>query len=164
MTTLITEVRNARSLQADNARMEVEINHPQHGWIPYGLDVTDADKTINNVLLLELIAGNFHEYVAPVDKPVVYAPSDLSPRRFKYLLALTGLDDVWDALQAELKDTDRAAYAQVKAHRSASTFSQTKTLDLVAMFKDTATRVAPDADLSDEAIKTAWIVAEEVAL
>tara|TARA_R110000765_G_scaffold360259_1_gene450535 strand:- start:117 stop:425 length:309 start_codon:yes stop_codon:yes gene_type:complete len=96
--------------------------------------------------------------------PAPYAPSDLSPRRFKYLLALTGLDDVWDALQAELKDTDRAAYAQVKAHRSASTFSQTKTLDLVAMFKDTATRVAPDADLSDEAIKTAWIVAEEVAL
>jgi hypothetical protein len=43
-------------------------------------------------------------------------------------------------------------------------FSQEKTLGLVAMFADTAKRVAPNADLSGEAIKAAWIVAEQVNL
>jgi hypothetical protein len=96
--------------------------------------------------------------------PGPYAPSDLTPRRFEYLLAYTGLDDVWDALQAELKATDRARFAQIKAQRSSLAFSQAKTLGLVAMFADTAKRVAPNADLSDDAIKAAWIVAEQAKL
>ena len=93
--------------------------------------------------------------------PAPYVPSDLSPRRFAYLLAITGLDDVWSALEAELKGTDRAAFAQIKAQRSAVSFSQAKTLGLVAMFADAAKRVAPEADLSDDAIKAAWIIAEQ---
>jgi hypothetical protein len=63
-----------------------------------------------------------------------------------------------------LKDTDRAAFAQIKAQRSALSFSQAKTLGLVAMFADTAKRVAPNADLSNDAIKVAWIVAEQANL
>ena len=104
------------------------------------------------------------EWIKPTPKPIPYAPSDLSQRRFEYLLAYTGLDDVWDALEAELKATDRAMFAQIKAQRSALSFSQEKTLGLVAMFADTAKRVAPDADLSDDAIKAAWIVAEQATL
>tara|TARA_R110000772_G_scaffold224934_3_gene335605 strand:- start:27 stop:335 length:309 start_codon:yes stop_codon:yes gene_type:complete len=96
--------------------------------------------------------------------PAPYVPSDLSPRRFEYLLALTGLDNVWAELEAELKATDRALFAQIKAQRSALSFSQVKTLGLVAMFADTAKRVAPDGDLSDEAIKAAWKLAEQVKL
>jgi hypothetical protein len=103
-------------------------------------------------------------WVEVTPEPVPYVPSDLSPRRFTHLLALTGLEDVWDALAAELKDTDRAAYAQIKAQRSALSFSQEKTLSLIAMFADTAKRVAPDADLSDDAIKAAWIASEQVNL
>ena len=66
--------------------------------------------------------------------PAPYAPSDLSPRRFEYMLAITSLDDVWDALEVELKSTDRALFAQIKAQRSALSFSQVKTLGLVTMF------------------------------
>tara|TARA_R110002153_G_scaffold197308_1_gene350781 strand:- start:239 stop:703 length:465 start_codon:yes stop_codon:yes gene_type:complete len=99
------------------------------------------------------------------DPPILpYAPSNLTPARFEYLLANTGLDDVWAALEAELKDTDRALFAQIKAQRSSLSFSQAKTLDLVARFKDTAERVAPDADLSEDAIKAAWVVAEQAEL
>jgi len=65
MTIEITEVRNATSLQADNLRMEVEINHPQHGWIPYGLDPADTDMTINNDEVMALIGTDFAAYVAP---------------------------------------------------------------------------------------------------
>ena len=96
--------------------------------------------------------------------PIPYVPSNLTPRRFEYLLAITGLDDVWTALENELKQTDRAQFAQIKAQRSALSFSQAKTLRLVVMFLETAQRVAPNADLSGDAIKAAWVEAENVIL
>ena len=65
MSIRITQVRNAKSLQADNARMDVEINHPQHGWIPYTLDPADTDTTINNDEVMTLIGTDFESYVAP---------------------------------------------------------------------------------------------------
>ena len=61
----ITEVRNAASLQSDNLRMDVEINHPQHGWIPYTVDPADTDTTINNDDVMALIGTDFAAYVAP---------------------------------------------------------------------------------------------------
>lgn len=65
MSITITEVRNAASLQSDNLRMKVEINHPIHGWIPYGLDPADTDMTINNDEVMALIGTDFAAYVAP---------------------------------------------------------------------------------------------------
>jgi len=61
----ITEVRNAQSLNADNTAFEVEINHPEHGWIPYGLDPDDTDMTVDNSVLLGLIGSDYAAYVAP---------------------------------------------------------------------------------------------------
>ena len=65
MPILITEVRNAASLQSDNACMDVEINHPDYGWIPYTLDTSDTDMTINNDEVMALIGTDFAAYVAP---------------------------------------------------------------------------------------------------
>ena len=65
MSITITEVRNAASLQSDNLRMEVEINHPQHGWIPYALDPADTDMTIDNDAVMALIGDDFAAYVPP---------------------------------------------------------------------------------------------------
>ena len=65
MTITITEVRNAASLQSDNLRMDVEINHPKFGWIPYTLDPADTDTTINNDEVMALIGTDFAPYVAP---------------------------------------------------------------------------------------------------
>jgi len=45
--------------------MDVEINHPTHGWIPYTLDPADTDTTINNDELLELIGSDYAAYVPP---------------------------------------------------------------------------------------------------
>ena len=61
----ITEVRNAQSLNAENTRFEVEINHPEHGWIPYGLTPDDTDMTVDNSVLLGLIGSDYAAYVAP---------------------------------------------------------------------------------------------------
>lgn len=65
MTITITEVRNAVSLQSDNLRMDVEINHPDYGWIPYSLDPADTDMTIDNDAVTALIGTDFAAYVAP---------------------------------------------------------------------------------------------------
>lgn len=61
----ITEYRNAVSLSADNTRMDVEINHPSYGWIPYTIEPADTDMTIDNTALLDLIGSDFTAYVAP---------------------------------------------------------------------------------------------------
>ena len=68
MNIVITEVRNARSLQEDNQRFDVEINHPEHGWIPYHLTPHDTDMTIDNDALLELIGSDFAPYVPPTQE------------------------------------------------------------------------------------------------
>jgi hypothetical protein len=45
--------------------MDVEINHPTHGWIPYHLDPSDTDTTIDNAAILALVGDDFGAYVAP---------------------------------------------------------------------------------------------------
>ena len=65
MSIIITQVRNAKSLQADNTRLDVEINHPEYGWIPYTLDPADTDMTIDNDEIMTLIGTDFAAYVAP---------------------------------------------------------------------------------------------------
>lgn len=68
MSITITEVRNAASLQADNLRMDVEINHPEFGWIPYTVDPADPDTAINNDEVMALIGDNFAAYVPPTQE------------------------------------------------------------------------------------------------
>ena len=66
----ITEYRNAVSKKSDNSVIDLEINHPEHGWIPYTLDINDTDHTVNNSDLLTLIGSNFTNYVAPSQEEV----------------------------------------------------------------------------------------------
>ena len=65
MTITITQVRNAASKNATNTVIDVEINHPKFGWIPYLLTDYDTDTTIDNDAVLALIGDNFTAYVAP---------------------------------------------------------------------------------------------------
>jgi hypothetical protein len=64
-TVTITEVRNAQSLNAENTAFDVEINHPEHSWIPYTLSPDDTDNTVDNSVLLGLIGSDYAAYVAP---------------------------------------------------------------------------------------------------
>jgi hypothetical protein len=61
----ITEVRNAQSLNTENTMFDVEINHPEFGWIPYALHPDDTDMTVDNNVLLGLIGSDYAAYVAP---------------------------------------------------------------------------------------------------
>ena len=55
----ITQIRNARSMNAENTHFDLEINHPDYGWIPYALTPWDTDNTINNTELLALIGSDY---------------------------------------------------------------------------------------------------------
>ena len=59
MSITITEVRNAVSTNDDDTEFELEINHPEYGWIPYTLNSIDTDNTIPNTELIKLIGSNF---------------------------------------------------------------------------------------------------------
>ena len=58
--------RNAKYIN-NNGIIDCEIEHPKFGWIPYTLDPSDTDMTINNNDLLAAItaAGNVAAYVPP---------------------------------------------------------------------------------------------------
>jgi hypothetical protein len=57
--------RNAKYI--DGTRIDCEIEHSVHGWIPYTLDPTDTDMTVNNNDLLAAMtaAGNVAALVPP---------------------------------------------------------------------------------------------------
>jgi len=65
MSITITRVRNASSLSPENNTFNVEIHHPDYGWIPYSLTPDDEDTVINNNVLRTLIGSDFKSYVAP---------------------------------------------------------------------------------------------------
>jgi len=65
---IITQVRNARSLNSENTAFDVEINHPEHSWIPYTLNLDNEDMTVDNSVLLGLIGSNYAVYVAPTQE------------------------------------------------------------------------------------------------
>ena len=73
MAIIIPEIRNAKSLSEDNANMDMEINHPEFGWIPYTLRNDDPDNTIDNNQLREVMGQNFMDYIPPTEAEIVAA-------------------------------------------------------------------------------------------
>lgn len=59
MSIQITEYRNAKAIDLEATQFNVEINHPNFGWIPYTLDPSDTDETVDNDALLELIGDDY---------------------------------------------------------------------------------------------------------
>ena len=105
MSITITEVRNATSLQSDNLRMDVEINHPDYGWIPYTVDPADTDTTIDNDEVMALIGTDFAAYVAPTQEELdaALAAEGRADRddRLAEVDAVAGNALRWAALDAE---------------------------------------------------------------
>lgn len=113
----IIEVRNAVSLQSDNLRMNVEINHPNYGWIPYTVDPLDTDTTINNDELLSLIGSDFVQYVPPTQEELDAQAAMAARNQRDLLLALEVDPMVSNPLRwADLTSEQQAAWA---AYRTA---------------------------------------------
>ena len=111
MNITITEVRNAKSMNAFNTSIDVEINHPEYGWIPYLLTDYDTDMTINNDELLELIGSSYAAYVPPTQEELDAALA-ASIRGQRNNLLATEVDPlVTNPLRwAELTEAQQAAW------------------------------------------------------
>jgi hypothetical protein len=85
MSTEITQVRNAASLNEENTMFDVEINHPDYGWVPYFLDPDDTDDDVSNEALLSLIGSDYAAYIAPTQEELdaVAASEVRREREFK---------------------------------------------------------------------------------
>jgi hypothetical protein len=62
----ITEVRNAQYITPDGY-IDMEINHPEYGWIEYTLGPDDPDTTIDNAVLMSL-AEALPNGILPLDQ------------------------------------------------------------------------------------------------
>ena len=114
-TVTITEVRNAQSLNAENTMFDVEINHPEHGWIPYGLHPDDTDMTVDNSVLLGLIGSDFEAYVAPTQAELDEALSANLRAQRDQKLAQEVDPIVTNPLRwAELTDAKQAEWTQYR--------------------------------------------------
>ena len=82
---------------------------------------------------------------------------DLTPPQFEYLLALTGLDEVWTALEDSVKKKDCALLAELRGQRRKSRFVFDVTLQFVSQFLADAVAATPGVDLSEETIKALWL-------
>ena len=102
------DYRNAKYIDA--VRIDCELDHPDWGWIPYTLDPTDTDMTINNDDLLAAMAsaGNVAAYVPPTQAELDATLSDQLRGERDGLLAevdaIAGNALRWATLSAEQQD------------------------------------------------------------
>lgn len=108
--------RNARYIDA--TRIDCEIEHHVHGWIPYTLDPADTDMTVNNDDLLAAMAenGDVDAYVPPTQAELdaIVASQIRAKRDFKLAAevdAIAGNALRWAALTPE-KQAEWATYRQ----------------------------------------------------
>ena len=112
----ITEVRNAKSLNAENTAFDVEINHPEFGWIPYSLQPDDIDNTVDNNVLINLISLNYAAYVAPTQEEINAELSENIRDTRSFLLATEVDPLVTNPLRwADLTETKQAEWTQYRA-------------------------------------------------
>jgi len=104
--------RNAKYIN-DSGWVECEINHPEFGWIPYGLNPADTDMTVNNDDLLAAMATNddVAAYVPPTQAELdVKLSADIRDQRDGLLLEVDAI--AGNALRwADLGDTTKNAWS-----------------------------------------------------
>lgn len=113
---VITEVRNARSINSENTAFDVEINHPDFGWIPYSLQPDDIDNTVDNSVLINLIGSNYAAYVAPTQEEINAKLSENIRGNRDFLLTSEVDPLVTNPLRwADLTETKQAEWTQYRA-------------------------------------------------
>lgn len=109
----INEIRNARSLNAENTKFYVELKHPDFDWIPYTLDPDDEDETINNHDILMRISDNYEPYIAPTQEEL-HNEAAQDVRNQRDFILQTTVDPIagnalrWDDLTEEQQNAWKA--------------------------------------------------------
>ena len=107
--------RNAKYVNS-SGWIECEVNHPEFGWIPYGLNPDDADMTVNNDDLLAAMAksGDVAAYVPPTQTEIDEALSgQIRGQRNQLLLAVDAV--AGNALRwGDLSTESRSGWAEYR--------------------------------------------------
>ena len=82
---------------------------------------------------------------------------DLSPAQFSYLLSFSGLEELWEALEATLKHEDRNMYATLRGSRNREVFRFEDTMKLVGIFSPYLPEGAPA--ITREFLEPLWLEA-----
>lgn len=68
--------------------MDVEINHPVYGWVPYTIDASVTEPSVDHASLRSLIGSDYSAYVAPTQEELdAIAASDVRERRDSLLVS-----------------------------------------------------------------------------
>ena len=110
----ITEYRNAKVLTEDGGRIDVEINHPDYGWIEYTLDVEDTDMTIDNSALMTLIGDDKEPYVAPTAEEIATEKAFIIRQERDFRLAQLDIILSNPLRWAEMSSEKQAEWAQYR--------------------------------------------------
>ena len=107
----IKEARGAVSRSITGDVIDLEINHPTLGWIPYTISPEDTDTTIDNNKLRLLVGNNLAPYQEVV---TVYSSMDVNIERDRRLragftFAVRGTPFTFDSDEASIKRITGAA-------------------------------------------------------
>lgn len=116
-----------------------------------GYNIVDGHYINDGVNIYQ---GWLYNPIPTLDLSNVTLP-DLTPTQFIYLLAVTGLEDIWDELEVSAKATNRKLYATLKASRNSATYRFQETLDMIQVFSPYLPETAPS--LSREVLEPLWI-------
>lgn len=110
-------IRNLVYSSADNSTIDVEMNHPEYGWIPFTASPDDIEQHGRD-LYARAIAGDFGPiapYVAPPPEPEP-VPQVVTRAQGKAALIQAGLwQDVLDYV-GSITDPTQKALAEVALH------------------------------------------------
>ena len=99
--------RNAKHIS--EGRIDCEIEHPVHGWIPYTLDPADTDTTVDNDELLLAIGADAVSYVPPTQEELdVALAAEVREKRDGLLLEVDAYVSNplrWAALDTDTQST-----------------------------------------------------------
>lgn len=101
--------RNAKFV-TDDGLIDCEIEHPTYGWIPYTINPTDKDETIDNNQLLAAMSvnGDVEPYVPPTQEELDAQVATLirgerNQKLFSEVDVIAGSALRWDILSPEKK-------------------------------------------------------------
>ena len=77
----------------------------------------------------------------------------LSSAQMAFLLALTGLDKVWDAVEAKVATVSIEEYAALRGHRARALFNFSVVLSII---ESLGPHIPPGVDLSPAALRAVW--------
>lgn len=99
------QYRNAKHIS--DGRIDCELEHPTYGWIPYTLDPSDTDTTVDNTDLLTAMLenGDVADYIPPTQEDIYLASCSGVRDRRGVLLVASDWTQVADAT------VDQAAWA-----------------------------------------------------